>query len=463
MKQIPPSPYAKPVTLVGLIILLIALLNYFLSDKPGDNTDATEITSDNINPAEIAENDSASPTDNNHMTDENSPPVPAEPVEPQPQDIRYTVKDGDSLETIFNQLNIPINTLYNILEADEAYLDADVLHPDQQLIFTLDKEHNLTELALVVDPKKTVIYQRSDDNNFIHDEKLTPTSWQTEVLKGTIEGSFYLSAVDAGLTDKTIMTVRKLLQSKINFRRDLRAGDEFQVVMERETIDDTPIGNNTVVAIRFNGKKVDLSAYLHTDGIYYDKNGENLTPALLRYPTEKRFRISSSFNPRRLNPVSKRISPHNGVDFATPIGTKVISTGDGVVLRVATHRYAGKYVVIKEFGAFSTRYLHLSKILVRKGQKVSRGQVIALSGNTGRSTGPHLHYELHINDKPVNPITAKIPMLKSIPKTEMAVYQKHIKNLDDLMSGEAIVTAGGLEWLNEWLMRDEKVKKTSTM
>lgn len=463
MKQIPPSPYAKPVTLVGLIILLIALLNYFLSDKPGDNTDATEITSDNINPAEIAENDSASPTDNNHMTDENSPPVPAEPVEPQPQDIRYTVKDGDSLETIFNQLNIPINTLYNILEADEAYLDADVLHPDQQLIFTLDKEHNLTELALVVDPKKTVIYQRSDDNNFIHDEKLTPTSWQTEVLKGTIEGSFYLSAVDAGLTDKTIMTVRKLLQSKINFRRDLRAGDEFQVVMERETIDATPIGNNTVVAIRFNGKKVDLSAYLHTDGIYYDKNGENLTPALLRYPTEKRFRISSSFNPRRLNPVSKRISPHNGVDFATPIGTKVISTGDGVVLRVATHRYAGKYVVIKEFGAFSTRYLHLSKILVRKGQKVSRGQVIALSGNTGRSTGPHLHYELHINDKPVNPITAKIPMLKSIPKTEMAVYQKHIKNLDDLMSGEAIVTAGGLEWLNEWLMRDEKVKKTSTM
>lgn len=463
MKQIPPSPYAKPVTLVGLIILLIALLNYFLSDKPGDNTDATEITSDNINPAEIAENDSASPTDNNHMTDENSPPVPAEPVEPQPQDIRYTVKDGDSLETIFNQLNIPINTLYNILEADEAYLDADVLHPDQQLIFTLDKEHNLTELALVVDPKKTVIYQRSDDNNFIHDEKLTPTSWQTEVLKGTIEGSFYLSAVDAGLTDKTIMTVRKLLQSKINFRRDLRAGDEFQVVMERETIDATPIGNNTVVAIRFNGKKVDLSAYLHTDGIYYDKNGENLTPALLRYPTEKRFRISSSFNPRRLNPVTKRISPHNGVDFATPVGTKVISTGDGVVLRIATHRYAGKYVVIKEFGAFSTRYLHLSKILVRKGQKVSRGQVIALSGNTGRSTGPHLHYELHINDKPVNPITAKIPMLKSIPKTEMAVYQKHIKNLDDLMSGKAIVTAGGLEWLNEWLMRDEKVKKTSTM
>ena len=463
MKQIPPSPYAKPVTLVGLIILLIALLNYFFSDKPGDNAEVTEITSDNSKPAEIAANDSSSHTDNNHISDENSQPVSAEPVEPQPQDIRYTVKDGDSLETIFNQLNIPINTLYNILEADEAYLDADVLHPDQQLIFTLDKEHNLSELALVVDPKKTVIYQRSDDNTFIHDEKLTPTSWQTEVLKGTIEGSFYLSAVDAGLTDKTIMTVRKLLQSKINFRRDLRAGDEFQVVMERETIDDTPIGNNTVVAIRFNGKKVDLSAYLHTDGIYYDKNGENLTPALLRYPTEKRFRISSSFNPRRLNPVTKRISPHNGVDFATPVGTKVISTGDGVVLRVATHRYAGKYVVIKEFGAFSTRYLHLSKILVRKGQKVSRGQVIALSGNTGRSTGPHLHYELHINDKPVNPITAKIPMLKSIPKTEMAVYQKHIKNLDDLMSGEAIVTAGGIDWLNEWLMRDKQAEKTSTM
>lgn len=449
----------KRLTLLGVIILLIATLGYYQrEDKNAEVSNNQDIS----NKRSV---DKEPESDEKHVdtADSHQQPSSITPAEPQSYDISYTVKQGDSLETIFKQLNIPINTLYNILEADEPYLDVDVLHPDQQLVFKLDNQHTLTELSLHIDPKKTVIYQKDGDSGFTHEASLTPTSWQVDVLQGSIQGSFYVSATAAGLTDKTIMTVSKLLQSKINFRRDLRADDVFQVVIERETINNSPIGNNHVVAIRFNGKKVDLSAYLHTDGIYYDENGDNLTPALLRYPTRKQFRISSSFNPRRLNPVTKRISPHNGVDFATPIGTPVISTGDGQVIRVANHRYAGKYIAIKEFGAFSTRYLHLSKILVHKGQKVSRGQVIGLSGNTGRSTGPHLHYELHINGNPVNPITSKIPMLKSIPETEIAVYQTHIKQLNDLMSGKTTATANAIDWLDEWLVRQTPSRPISTL
>ncbi|EKF73148.1 metalloendopeptidase-like membrane protein [Alcanivorax hongdengensis A-11-3] len=355
-------------------------------------------------------------------------------VTPAFHNVEYTVEPGDTLEAIFNQQQIPGNDLYGVLEADEPYLVVDVLQPGDKLVFQLGKENTLHSLSIPVDPSKTVTYQREEDGHFAYREAVTPTRWVTDVVRGKISGSFYASASQAGLSDQTIMTIDQLFKSKLDFRRDLRAGDAFQIVIKRETIDGKPIGNNHVLAAHINAHRRDISAYLHSDGTYYDANGDNLTPALLRYPTQKRFRISSSFNPWRLNPVSGHYAPHNGVDFATPKGTPVISTGDGRVVRTATHRYAGKYIVIEEFGPYSTRYLHLSKILVHRGQHVSRGQVIGLSGNTGRSTGPHLHYELHIKGKPVNPITADIPMLKSIPKTELADYRRHVQTLQAMMS-----------------------------
>jgi murein DD-endopeptidase len=119
--------------------------------------------------------------------------------------------------------------------------------------------------------------------------------------------------------------------------------------------------------------------------------------------------------------------------LATPSGTEVLATGDGVVTRVATHKYAGKYVVIDYTGPYSSRFLHLSKILVTKGQKIKRGQVIALSGNTGRTTGAHLHYELHIRGRPVNPMTTDIPTTQSIPADKRAEYNANVQYWQGMM------------------------------
>jgi len=206
--------------------------------------------------------------------------------------------------------------------------------------------------------------------------------------------------------------------------------------MERETVEGKTIGKDRLLAARVLSRGKEFGAYLHSDGSYYNAQGESLVPALLRYPTKKKYRISSHFNPRRVHPVTGRVKPHNGVDFAMPTGTPILSTGHGRVTRVASHRYAGKYIDIDEFGPYSTRFLHLSKILVKKGQQVERGQVIALSGNTGRSTGPHLHYELHIKGRPVNPMTADIPMLKSIPNSEIKDFHLYVADMRDLMLSE---------------------------
>jgi murein DD-endopeptidase len=116
-----------------------------------------------------------------------------------------------------------------------------------------------------------------------------------------------------------------------------------------------------------------------------------------------------------------------------PIGTPIYATGDGEVVRVKNHPFAGKYLEIKHDGRYVTRYLHLSRITVKRGQKIKRGERIALSGNTGRSTGPHLHYELHIKGRAVNPITAKIPMAKSIPKNSFKTFQQQVAELRSLM------------------------------
>ena len=362
-------------------------------------------------------------------------PAPAEAAPPQPRIEHYTVRSGDTLEAIFKSLNLPVRQLYNILEADEPYLVIDTLQPGDQLTFRFDDQDQLVELSRVIDPSKTVAYQLADDGGFTYRETVIPTTWETEVVHGTVNGSFYLSARRAGLSDGSIMTIDHLLQNRVNFRRDLRAGDRFDVVVKKETVNGNPTGNRWIQAVEIEAGRQQYTAFLHTDGSYYDERGDSLTPALLRYPTKRHYRISSSFNPRRLNPVTHRYAPHNGTDFSMPVGTPVVATGDGIVSRTAVHRFAGKYLVLDEYGPYATRYLHLSKILVHKGQRVKRGQIIALSGNTGRSTGPHLHYELHIRNRPVNPMTAKIPMLKSIPRTELADYRQRVKTLEGLMAG----------------------------
>ena len=127
------------------------------------------------------------------------------------------------------------------------------------------------------------------------------------------------------------------------------------------------------------------------------------------------------------------MSPHNGVDFATPIGTPVLSTGDGIVTRVRNHPFAGIYVEIEHSTTFKTRYLHLNRALVKPGQRVTRGQRIALSGNTGRSTGPHLHFELHVNNRPVNPLKADIPMVSAIDKKALPAFNDRVAMLENLM------------------------------
>ncbi|CAH0535678.1 Murein DD-endopeptidase MepM [Vibrio stylophorae] len=372
------------------------------------------------------------------------PPVVAEQKEEPAQqgvpedkpDYEYVVADLDNPSVIFDKLWISQQTLMQVMESDLNILALDTLHAGSKLSFWLNPEtRQLDKLELYLNPARQVVFRRVGPAHFEFEEINHKGQWIPKTFYGPIYNNFAISAKKQGVTSAEIVKINDLLKEKLDFARDLRAGDTFSMIRSEQFIDGKPSGNTEILAFRIKMRGAEINAFLHSDGSYYDSEGRSLTRAFSRYPyaQNRTYRISSRFNPKRKHPVTGRIAPHNGVDFAAATGTPVLSTGDGVVKMVRNHPYAGKYVVIQHGGKYMTRYLHLSRIKVVKGQRVVRGQVIGLAGATGRVTGPHIHYELHINGRPVNPLTANIPMSSAVSEKERPEFNKAVEQYIAMM------------------------------
>lgn len=350
-----------------------------------------------------------------------------------PEDYYYTIGKGDTLSQIFDMLRIPQATMYEILESDLAVLALDTIKPGDGLRFWIDPDtQELSKLELAFSRAHIVTYQRAA-GGFEYKETILPGIWQQEVVAGSVNGSFYLSAQKAGLNANEIMSISAMFKDKMNFNKGFRRGDTFEVIRSRQTVDGYETGDSRVDAIRINSQKRELTAFLFKDS-YYDQDGTGMERAFSRIPLKTKARISSKFNPTRRHPVTRLIRPHNGTDFAVGVGTPIFSTGDGVVEEVVKNPYAGLYIKIKHGQKYKTRYLHLSKTLVHKGQAVTRGQKIALSGNSGRSTGAHLHYELHVNNRPVNAMGDNVPIMTEIEGKERKAFKSQVAQQIDKMS-----------------------------
>ncbi len=351
---------------------------------------------------------------------------------------RYSIEPGDSLSRIFAHHGFSQQQMQQLLAADQSLLALDVLRPGHSLTFQLDEQQQLLAMELFIHAGNRVLYQRDDNGEFSYQELLDAGEWHSTTLVGSIEGSFYASAKNAGLTDAEIVTVHQLFRDRLNFSRDIQAGARFQVVRSDNYVDDQTTGQSRIDGIRLFNRQQQLSAFLHANGQFYDENGESLERAFMRVPLAQTFRISDAFNPLRLHPVTARVRPHNGTDFATPTGTPVLAAAEGTVIRVENHPFAGRYVEIQHHGQYKTRYLHLSRAQVRPGERVERGQRIALSGASGRVTGAHLHYELHINNRPVNPMTATIPLAEPIPQEGRAAFFESVAFIVNQMAEQTL-------------------------
>ncbi|MCI0223856.1 murein DD-endopeptidase MepM [Cronobacter sakazakii] len=336
----------------------------------------------------------------------------------------YVVSTGDTLSSVLNQYGIDMGDISQLASVDK---DLRNLKIGQQISWTLTDSGELQRLTWEMSRRETRTYDRTPAGGFKMSSEVQQGDWVNNVLKGTVGGSFVASAKEAGLTSAEISAVIKAMQWQMDFRK-LKKGDEFSVLMSRKMLDGKR-EQSQLLGVRLRSSGKDYYAIRAEDGKFYDRNGSGLAKGFMRFPTSRQFRVSSNFNPRRLNPVTGRVAPHKGVDFAMPQGTPVLAVGDGEVVMAKRSGAAGYYVAIRHGRTYTTRYMHLKKLLVKPGQKVKRGDRIALSGNTGRSTGPHLHYEIWINQQAVNPLTAKLPRSEGLTGSDRSDFLAKVKEV----------------------------------
>ncbi|WP_188637855.1 peptidoglycan DD-metalloendopeptidase family protein [Vreelandella lutescens] len=302
--------------------------------------------------------------------------------------------------------------------------------------YQVDEDGRLLALRMMKNTRDGILLERDSDHYAI-----TTIERQGEPVQrlyaGSVSGSFARSAQATGLSSSSVTELTRILEKKLDFRRDSRRGDQFQVLVESDMIDGETL-DSRVLAVKYDGERMDLTVVRNaTDDNFYTPLGSSLDPAFARRPFEGNYRLSSNFNPRRLHPVTGRVSPHNGTDFAMPIGTPITAPANGRVERVGNHHAAGRYIVVRHDNGYRTRYLHLSQPLVSQGERVTMGERIALSGNTGRSTGPHLHYEVIVNNTPVNAMTVELPENTSLSGDTLVAFQRQAEPmLAALESGE---------------------------
>ncbi|XBC42082.1 MAG: peptidoglycan DD-metalloendopeptidase family protein [Buchnera aphidicola (Meitanaphis elongallis)] len=237
--------------------------------------------------------------------------------------------------------------------------------------------------------------------------------------------NFIQSIKRYGLDIDEITNVINVIKYQIYYHK-LNKNNTFSILIKKN-IFNRKIYKNKIIGFKICHNSSNYYGFLANNGKFYDITGHNLAETFLKFPSLKKYRISSSFNPHRLNPITKKISSHQGVDLAMPIGTPILSIGSGEIIKTKYSSIAGKYVTIKHNVQYITKYMHLKKILVKVGDKVKKGEKIGISGNTGRTTGPHLHYEIWLKNRVIDP--EKLVILEKLSGNNLKIYLKSLKNI----------------------------------
>lgn len=356
----------------------------------------------------------------------------------------YTIKNGESLAVAFDQIGLDSGLLHQIMATSNKTKKLISLRPGDHLNFGFDASGKLMELHQPLTPLETLVVKRNH-NSFTATMTKQQIETQTNYAQATIESSFWNAADKAGLTATQIMEIAVLFGWDIDFALDIRAGDKFEVLFEQHYLNGHPIDHGNILTATFTNMGQTFTAIRHQDGKYYDKNGQAMRKAFLRSPINFRY-VSSNFNPRRLHPVTKQVKAHRGTDYVAPVGTPIWAAGDGVVMESSYNKFNGNYVFIRHNGNYVTKYLHMTKRMVKSGQRIKQGQTIGTLGGTGRVTGPHLHYEFLVNGKHKNPRTVDLPQAHSLSGVTQTVFKQQansklgqVKNYSHLLAKNDIL------------------------
>ncbi len=289
------------------------------------------------------------------------------------------------------------------------------------------KNGEFHEFVLQIDNESRLIISRTPNGTMTASKEAIPYSIDVVRIQSRIESSLYKAIADGGGAPVLVNELSDIFAYVIDFHKDIRSGDEVEVLVERKHLRDEFTGYGRILAAEFIvGDRRHTAVYFkHAGGRYYNFEGESLRRAFLRSPL-RYTRISSRFSKRRFHPLLKRYRPHFGVDYAAPRGTPVHAVADGVVAWAGRKRQAGKTIELRHGGGYRTAYLHLYRYArgIRAGRRVVQGDVIGYVGSTGLSTGPHLDYRLIRRGRYLDPLKAELPKGMPLPSSLRPAFNK---------------------------------------
>ena len=365
-------------------------------------------------------------------------------LEPRFKKIEHEIGVGETFDKILEEYSVEKSEIIQIKKELRKKINLDKLNVDQKFQFTIDQSSSLIKefIFQVSNTEKIFLTREKETNKF--DQKIVVTKLNKEIVYGEsiIVDSLYKSATNKKIPSNIILEFARIYGFQVDFQRDIRKKDSFQIMFEvflddKKNIIET--GNILYANLKLSGE--DNSLYYfdskENEG-HYDNSGKSVQKALMKTPING-ARLSSSFGMRK-HPIDGFNKMHRGTDFAAPMGTPIMASGDGVIKKAGWCGGGGNCVVIKHNSTYQTVYAHMSKFAkgIRKGTRVKQGQTIGYVGSTGKSTGPHLHYEVIVNGKRINSQTLKLPSGKTLKGSERKIFETKRIKLDVLKSEKII-------------------------
>ena len=360
---------------------------------------------------------------------------------PRYKNIDHKISSGETFDKILNNYSIPNEEINQIKKKLNSDYDINNLKPNLEIKITIDQSNNkkITSFLFPVSRTEKIQLTRNLDNN-LFEKKIIITNLKKKIVfkEGKITQSLYKTAIDLKVQPNVIIEFARIYGFQVDFQRDIRKNDNFQIIYEVFEDDDGKVfetGNIIFADLKLSGKNNALY-YFEKKGSegHYDENGKSVEKALMKTPING-ARLSSAFGMRK-HPIDGFNKMHRGTDFAAPMGTPIMASGSGLITRARWCGGGGNCIKIKHNSTYETIYAHMKNFArgIKEGIRVKQGQIIGFVGSTGKSTGPHLHYEVVVNGKKVNSQKLKLPSGKTLKGKERKIFEVEKIKLDVLKS-----------------------------
>ena len=361
-------------------------------------------------------------------------------LEPKYKKVKHKIKSGETFDKILESYSIGKSEITKIKNSLKKKVNLNKLNTKQIINFSLDKTNNkIEEFTYQVSNTQKIYLKRNIKEDYFNEEIVSIKLDKTIIYKeDLITQSLYKTAMDLKIPANTIIEFARIYGFQVDFQRDIRKNDKFQIMYElflNEKNEIVETGEILFANLNLNGQDNNLY-YFDRKGNegHYDKSGKSVRKALMKTPING-ARLSSPFGMRK-HPIDGYNKMHRGTDFAAPMGTPIMASGDGVIKKAGWCGGGGNCVKIRHNSTYQTVYAHLSKFArgIKPGVRVKQGQTIGYVGSTGKSTGPHLHYEVIVNGKKVNSQKLKLPSGKILKGKDRKLFETKKIKLDVLKS-----------------------------